>query len=131
MKKISYLLSFLLVTTVSFAQEKKEEVKEKQEGHTNINKFRQLKEELPTSNAYRTASGAPGHEYYQQKVDYKMDIILDDENQRIYGEQTITYHNNSPDDLEYLWVQLDQNIKSSIIEEAYINGFFKPIIFTA
>lgn len=74
-------------------------------------KFKQLYEELPTPNAYRTASGAPGHEYYQQRADYDMDIVLDDENQRIYGEQTVTYFNNSPDELTYLWVQLDQNMR--------------------
>ncbi|MCC5918190.1 MAG: M1 family metallopeptidase [Cryomorphaceae bacterium] len=75
-------------------------------------KFKQLYEELPTANSYRTAAGAPGHEYYQQKADYDMDIRLDDEKQRIYGEQTITYHNNSPDELTYLWVQLDQNMRA-------------------
>ena len=75
----------------------------------NNNKFKQLYEELPTPNVYRNAAGAPGHQYYQQKADYKMDIKLDDENQRIYGEETITYTNNSPDALDYLWVQLDQN----------------------
>ncbi|TVQ76934.1 MAG: M1 family peptidase [Flavobacteriales bacterium] len=75
-------------------------------------KFKQLYEELPTPNAYRTASGAPGHEYYQQRADYDMSITLDDKNQRIYGEQTITYFNNSPDELTYLWVQLDQNMRA-------------------
>jgi hypothetical protein len=67
---------------------------------------------LPTPNNQHTASGAPGHEYSQQQVDYKMDIILDDDNQRIYGEETITYHNNSKDALEYLWIQLDQNMRA-------------------
>ncbi|PHI20572.1 aminopeptidase [Lewinellaceae bacterium SD302] len=80
----------------------------------NINKnpFRQLGTELPTPNVYRNAAGMPGHQYWQQQADYKMDIRLDDENQRIYGEQTITYHNNSPDKLFYLWVQLDQNMRA-------------------
>ena len=78
----------------------------------NNNKFKQLHEELPTPNSYRTASGAPGHAYYQQQADYKMSIKLDDEKQRIYGEETITYHNNSPDELTYLWVQLDQNMRA-------------------
>ncbi|MCO6476331.1 MAG: M1 family metallopeptidase [Phaeodactylibacter sp.] len=80
-----------------------------QQENTNRNKFRQLYQELPTPNVYRTASGAPGHQYWQQQADYKIALELDDENQRIYGEETITYHNNSPDPLEYLWVQLDQN----------------------
>ena len=111
MKKITLLVIILLTGFTSFGQET--EVKqEKAPGHLNISKFRQLKQELPTPNSYRTASGAPGHEYYQQKADYKMDIILDDEKQRIYGEEVITYFNNSPDELEYLWVQLDQNIRA-------------------
>ena len=66
-------------------------------------------DEFSTPNMYRTASGAPGSAYYQQQADYKMDIVLDDKNAKIYGFETITYTNNSPDDLEYLWVQLDQN----------------------
>ena len=78
----------------------------------NRNKFKQLKEELPTPNVYRSASGAPGHAYYQQKADYVMDIELDDEKQVIRGEETITYHNNSPDELRYLWLQLDQNMRA-------------------
>ncbi len=72
-------------------------------------KFAQLDHELPTANTYRTASGAPGHEYYQQKADYKMKITIDDKSQKLYGVETITYTNNSPDKLGYLWLQLDQN----------------------
>lgn len=75
-------------------------------------KFAQLDQELPTPNEYRTAAGAPGHHYYQQKADYKMSIRIDDETQRLSGDETITYTNNSPDKLEYLWLQLDQNIYS-------------------
>lgn len=73
-------------------------------------KFAQLDIELPTPNEYRTAAGAPGHGYYQQKADYKMSLTLDDTKQTIRGEEVITYTNNSPDVLEYLWLQLDQNI---------------------
>lgn len=73
-------------------------------------KFAQLDIELPTPNEYRTAAGAPGHGYYQQKADYKMSLTLDDTKQIIRGEEVITYTNNSPDVLEYLWLQLDQNI---------------------
>ena len=57
---------------------------------TNENKFRQLKQELATPNVYRTASGAPGHEYWQQRVDYVIDVELDDEDQRILGSERIT-----------------------------------------
>lgn len=73
-------------------------------------KFAQLDQELPTPNEYRTAAGAPGHNYYQQKADYKMSIRIDDATQKLTGDETITYTNNSPDKLEYLWLQLDQNI---------------------
>jgi hypothetical protein len=73
-------------------------------------KFKQMDDLLPTPNVYRTASGAPGHRYYQQKADYKIKVELDDVNQIIRGEEVITYTNNSPDPLEYLWLQLDQNI---------------------
>ena len=83
-----------------------------QEENTNKNKFRQLYQELPTPNSYRTAAGAPGHNYYQQQANYVMNITLDDENQRIYGEEKISYINNSPDNLEYLWLQLDQNMRA-------------------
>ena len=72
-------------------------------------KFRQLNEYLPTSNVYRTASGAPGHEYWQQQADYKIDVTLDDENQSITGSANIRYSNNSPDSLKYIWLQMDQN----------------------
>jgi hypothetical protein len=75
-------------------------------------KFAQLEQELPTPNEFRTASGAPGNHYYQQKADYKMNITIDDETQKLMGVETITYTNNSPDQLNYLWLQLDQNIYS-------------------
>ncbi|GIX17379.1 MAG: aminopeptidase [Rhodothalassiaceae bacterium] len=71
--------------------------------------FRQLDEEFPTPTDTRTASGAPGPAYWQQKVDYRIAVRLDEQAKRIEGEETITYHNNSPDTLTYLWVQLDQN----------------------
>jgi len=94
MKRI--LLATLLLPGLIFAQ----------------NRFAQLGEELPTPNEYRNAAGAPGHAYYQQKADYDIEVRLDDEKQRIYGEEVITYTNNSPDNLEYLWIQLDQNVRA-------------------
>ena len=105
MKKLAFLLFSIVFVATSYGQITKQ-------GHTNQNKFRQLKQELPTPNLERTASGAPGKEYTQQKVDYTMDIILDDEKTRITGAETITYHNNSKDNLTYLWVQLDQNMRA-------------------
>lgn len=71
--------------------------------------FRQLEEILPTPNSWRTASGAPGHEYWQQKVDYDIQVELHDNTQKITGSEVITYKNNSPDTLRYLWLQLDAN----------------------
>ena len=76
-------------------------------------KFRQLEEVLPTPNVYRNAAGEPGENYWQQKVDYKIKVSLDEEKRRISGSEKITYHNNSPYKLKYLWVQLDQNIFKS------------------
>ena len=80
--------------------------------HTNENKFRQLYDQLATPNIYRTAAGAPGHKYYQNNAHYIMDITLNDQEQKITGSESITYVNNSPDALEYLWIQLDQNVRS-------------------
>ncbi|MEC7617134.1 MAG: M1 family peptidase, partial [Bacteroidota bacterium] len=110
MKRLfTQILSFyLLLPTLALAQE--QNLEGPKQGHTNQNKFRQLYNEFSTPNDYRTASGAPGTAYYQQRADYVMDIKIDDETQRLYGEETITYTNNSPDVLAYLWVQLDQNI---------------------
>lgn len=73
-------------------------------------RFRQIAELLPSPNSYRTASGAPGHAYWQQKVDYHIDVTLDDEEQTLTGTERIRYQNNSPDALTYLWVSLDANI---------------------
>lgn len=72
-------------------------------------KFRQLGQELPTPNVYRNASGAPGVAYWQQQADYVIDVALDEDKKQIVASESITYHNNSPDTLKYLWVQLDQN----------------------
>ena len=73
-------------------------------------KFKQLEEILPTPNEQRAASGAPGRAYWQQRADYQISVELDDANQRLTGSETITYFNQSPDTLSYLWLQLDQNI---------------------
>jgi predicted secreted protein len=81
-------------------------------------KFRQLDEVLPDANTYRNASGAPGHEYWQQKVDYKISATLDETKRRLTARATVRYTNNSPDALPWLWMQLDQNIfkKDSMAE---------------
>ena len=103
--------SFLFLSTSIFAQDKTQEATTPVLGHTNTNKFKQLYDEFSTPNMYRAASGAPGVAYYQQRADYKMDIELDDDNAKLSGFETITYTNNSPDELKYLWVQLDQNMR--------------------
>ncbi len=75
-------------------------------------KFEQLGTALPTPNEYRTASGAPGNQYWQQKADYDISIELHDDTQSVTGSEMITYTNYSPDVLTYLWVQLDQNMRA-------------------
>ena len=77
------------------------------------NKFEQLGSVLPTPNEYRTASGAPGPKYWQQRADYDIKCELDEPNLRLTGHETITYFNNSPDQLTYLWLQLDENEHSN------------------
>ena len=104
------LLLLVSITLSTFAQEAKPITKEKQIGKNDISKFRQMYNEFATPNMYRTASGAPGPEYYQQQADYKMDIELDDKNAKLFGTETITYTNNAKESLDYLWLQLDQNI---------------------
>lgn len=73
------------------------------------NKFEQLGTILPDANVYRAASGAPGHKYWQQKADYDIEATLDEKNLTLHGTEYITYFNNSPDKLTYLWLQLDEN----------------------
>ncbi len=75
-------------------------------------KFRQLEEILPTPNGYRSAAGEPGPDYWQQKIDYNIDVTLNDQDQSIHGSESIRYHNLSPHTLRYVWVQLDANIFS-------------------
>ena len=127
------LIGLLFVLGTSNAQEESSKPKT---GHKNINKFKQLYDEFSTPNMYRAASGAPGVAYYQQQADYKMDIVLDDKNAKISGSETITYTNNSPDVLKYLWVQLEQNkrakdSKSPLIESSGIAPVFQPSQFAS
>ncbi len=82
---------------------------DRHQGHL---KFKQFEEEWPTPNVYRTASGAPGPQYYQQKADYYIKVSLNDDKQILSGEELITYTNNAPESLSYLWIQLDQNMRS-------------------
>lgn len=98
--KTRYLLSvLLLITTAAIGQDKKWQ-----------GKFEQLDQMLPTPNEYRIASGAPGSKYWQQRADYVIDAEIDEPNNRLTGKETITYYNNSPETLKFLWLQLEQNV---------------------
>lgn len=83
------------------------------------NKFEQLGTILPTPNVYRTASGAPGQAYWQNRADYEITAYLDEDKRNLRGSETVTYYNNSPDDLDYLWLQLDENQQSSVKNAGY------------
>ncbi|HQD11168.1 MAG TPA: M1 family metallopeptidase, partial [Flavihumibacter sp.] len=91
-------------------------------GSNHGNKFEQLGTILPTPNEYRTASGAPGPKYWQQRVDYDIKCDLDEEKLKLNGSETVTYYNNSPDVLTYLWLQLDENEHSSEKNANYQDG---------
>src|SRR5688500_4209351 len=99
-RSVSCLFVLLIMAATSFAQSQPYP----------SDKFKQLDDLLPTPNEQRTASGAPGRAYWQQRADYVISVELDDTKQRLSASETITYQNNSPDPLSYLWVQLDQNI---------------------
>ena len=107
LKNLAYCLVVVFIVNPLHSQD----IDEKQKGHINTNKFRQLYQEFSSPNMYRAASGAPGPAYYQQQADYKINVELDDKNKMIYGDEIITYTNNSPQKLDYLWVQLDQNVR--------------------
>ena len=106
MKKLKLIAFLFFASNTAFSQE----VKKEPQGHTDINKFSQMYAEMATPNMFRTASGAPGPAYYQQRADYKINLELDDKASKMYGSETVTYYNNAPESLDYLWVQLDQNI---------------------
>jgi hypothetical protein len=107
MKKTSFIhICSLFFLTSIYAQDSQKDTKNQER---NPDKFKQMYDLLATPNLYRTASGAPGPEYYQQQADYKIDVELDDKNQKLYGKETITYTNNAKEALDYIWVQLDQN----------------------
>jgi hypothetical protein len=95
-------------------------------GSNHGNKFEQLGSILPTPNEYRTASGAPGGKYWQQRVDYDIKCELDEANYKIKGSETVTYFNNSPDVLTYLWLQLDENQHSTVNNANYQTGNSMP-----
>lgn len=95
-------------------------------GSNHGNKFEQLGSILPTPNEYRTASGAPGPKYWQQRADYDIKCELDEKNLKLTGSETITYFNNSPNTLTYLWFQLDENEHSTVNNAGYEDGSSIP-----
>ncbi|HML58643.1 MAG TPA: M1 family peptidase, partial [Ferruginibacter sp.] len=95
-------------------------------GSNHGNRFEQLGTILPTPNAYRTASGAPGPQYWQQRADYDITCELDETERKLTGVETITYTNNSPDVLTYLWLQLDENQHSTVNNAGYQTSNTSP-----
>lgn len=110
MKRI-LVVSVLVLTQICLAQHQ-----------TWKGKFEQLEQLLPTPNQYRASDGSPGPAYWQQRADYKISVALDDSQQKISGTQNITYHNNSPQRLKYIWVQLDQNIRQNNSDKILTNA---------
>jgi hypothetical protein len=106
MKKLILLFAVILCSFAAYAQLLNP-------GSNHGNKFEQLGTVLSDPNSYRSASGAPGPAYWQQRADYNINAELDEKNLKITGSETITYYNNSPDPLSYLWVQLDENQSKS------------------
>jgi hypothetical protein len=113
-KNIVLLFSLILFYNLSYGQNQKWQ-----------GKFEPIDNMISPPNTYRTASGAPGRDYWQQRADYKIKAALDESNNTITGEETITYYNNSPDDLRYLWIQLEQNVNKKGNED--FGSFFNNI----
>ncbi|HNU88030.1 MAG TPA: M1 family metallopeptidase [Ferruginibacter sp.] len=114
MKQVSAIVLLLFVSICTNAQDIKNNP-----GSNHGNRFEQLGTILPTPNEYRTASGAPGPKYWQQRCDYDITCELDEPNRRLLGKETVTYFNNSPDVLTYLWLQLDENEHSNTNNSGY------------
>src|ERR1700712_3392836 len=101
------LLLFIAASATIYAA--KAQTIQNNPGSNHGNKFEQLGTILPTPNEYRTASGAPGPKYWQQRCDYDIKAELDEPGFKLNGSETVTYFNNSPNELTYLWLQLDEN----------------------
>ena len=114
MKQLTTIVIFLMLVFCSQSQDIKNNP-----GSNHGNRFEQLGTILPTPNEYRTASGAPGPKYWQQRCDYDIVCELDEPNRRLIGKETLTYYNNSPDVLTYLWLQLDENEHSNTNNSGY------------
>ena len=121
MKSLLAIVMCCLLSPVMFAQDIKNNPTS-----NHGNKFEQLGTILPTPNEYRTASGAPGNKYWQQRCDYDIVASLDEVQRKLTGKETITYYNNSPDPLTFLWLQLDENEHSAKNNAGYQNSSFMP-----
>ncbi|MFL5773707.1 MAG: M1 family metallopeptidase [Flavisolibacter sp.] len=121
MKRSIFFLTSVMMILVSKAQDLKNNP-----NSNHGNKFEQLGTILPTPNEYRTASGAPGPKYWQQRCDYDIKAKLDETALTITGTETVTYYNNSPDVLTYLWLQLDENQHSNINNSGYQQSSTMP-----
>ena len=121
MKKFLLLFLFAAMILPVFAQDIKNNP-----GSNHANRFEQLGTILPTPNEYRTASGAPGPKYWQQRCDYDIVCELDEPNRRLNGKETVTYYNNSPDNLDYVWLQLDENEHSTVNNSGYQSSNTMP-----
>ncbi|MCC1483853.1 M1 family metallopeptidase [Winogradskyella immobilis] len=94
-------------------------------------KFEPIDNLIKAPNVYRAASGAPGKAYWQQRANYKIKASLDEKNNMIFGDEVITYFNNSPDDLRYLWIQLEQNVNKKGSEDfSFVQGSVRDSINT-
>ncbi len=125
----TFLKLSVLFFTISLSAQQQATTEKQSE--KNPDKFKQMYDLLATPNMYRTASGAPGPEYYQQQADYKMDVELDDKNTKLYGKETITYTNNAKEALDYLWVQLDQNQQSRKSLSPLVENQSTPLVIPA
>ena len=121
MKKVFLFFASAGILLTSFAQNI-----QNNPGSNHGNKFEQLGTILPTPNQYRSASGAPGPKYWQQRCDYDIRATLDEVALKLTGSETVTYYNNSPDVLTYLWLQLDENEHSTINNANYQNSSTMP-----
>ncbi len=125
-KKYLLPVYMLMLTTTVFAQNI-----QNNPNSNHGNKFEQLGTILPTPNEYRTASGAPGSKYWQQRCDYVIKCTLDEKNLQLTGSETLNYFNNSPDVLTYLWLQLDENEQSNVNNANYQTGSAMPDMVTS
>lgn len=114
------ILAALVVTTAATTAQERQNWRRESGARPDRTIFGPL--DLPTPNRVRTASGAPGPDYWQQQVDYQIAVSLAPDTRRIHGKEHVVYTNNSPEPLEYVWVHLEQNVLRSDSIGALIGG---------